>query len=134
VGIEKKAELKLIKAIRSIGFVAWHMDCSVDGFPDILALGNCASFVAEVKQGKVNMKLSSAFEPSQPVWSMLSEQAGYDNIFQVIFDGSLFYLYSIPNLWKEVITDKRFCDFDHIIVSTDALVIAKKMREKSYGK
>ena len=132
MGIEKTAEIRLITAIRGLNMVAWHMDCSVDGFPDILALGNKVSFVVEVKQGPASMKLGSAFETSQPVWAYHAAKVEYDNVFQVLYHDGEFTLYKIDNLWKRVEKDERFCDIEPLLISTKAALIAKEIKRRSH--
>ena len=132
MGVEKSAEIRLIAAIRGLNMVAWHMDCSVDGFPDILALGNKVSFVVEVKQGPVSTKLSSAFETSQPVWAYHASKVEYENVFQVLYHEGMFCLYKIDNLWKRVENGERFCDIEPLLVSVKAAVIAKEIKRRAH--
>ena len=103
--IEKSGESKLLEVIRAHGFKAWHMDCTVDGMPDILALGKWDSFTIEVKYGPLSKPLVEAFEPSQPIWHYGVNKAGYENTFQVLYDDHKnFHLYRLANLYNDVIS------------------------------
>jgi len=136
MGLEKIAEKKLIASIHNQGMSAWHMDCSVDGFCDILAVGEKnLSFFCEVKHGPLTKKLFHAFEDSQPIFMMLVEKTGYRNIFQCLYDGKFYHLYQIPNLWKVCAYDeKSFMDFPVIISSHHTEVVVKKMIEVACGR
>ena len=133
MGKEKTVERKLIDSCHSIGMMAWHMDCSVDGFPDILAFGKDVSFVAEVKQGPVSTKLFQAFEESQPVWMMKVNSVGYKHVFQILYDCGTYFLYQIDDLWARVLNGDRFQDCEPLITSTKASIIAREMKRIAHG-
>jgi hypothetical protein len=104
MGLEKSGESQLLSVIRSYGFKAWHMDCTVDGFPDILAMGNGRAFTVEVKYGEMSKPLVKAFEPTQPVWHHGVNSAGFHNTFQVLYDGhKKFHLFCERRLYEHIL-------------------------------
>lgn len=114
MGIEKEAERVLIAEINKSGYYAAHVDCTIDGFPDIVMFGRFGSRLIEMKYGPVSTSLGKAFEPTQPVHQKRLENAGYYEFYTCLWDGRMYRLYDFKGLLKMLISAKeaiRFKDF-----------------------
>lgn len=117
---EKPGEKKIIHVLDCIGFEAKHIDCNIDGFPDIIALGRDVAILIEMKGGPLDTLLIDAFEPTQPVWQMRVLRRGFRHTFQVLYDGDEYHVFQDKMLHKKILTPGvRFSDL-HIIASGDA--------------
>lgn len=113
MGKEKEAETKLIKALRSKAAYAVHMDCTVDGFPDIFMVSNGTVSLIEMKEGNPSRKLRKAFEKTQPVFYLNSKMP---RTFVCLFDGAEYYLYYANSVYDAMCAseDADFLDLDFI--------------------
>lgn len=78
---EKDCEKSLLAALRLQGFYAAHIDCGVDGFPDIFAARNDHALLLEVKLAPSGERAWDMFEPSQPVFAHSLAKAGFTQVY-----------------------------------------------------
>ena len=103
-GKEKPAEKKLLKALRDEGFWAEHIDCGVDGFPDILAAKDDIAIFIEVKDGDRGKKLKSILEPTQPIQFRALQAAG-NTVALACCHGKEWVVYSTELVLEGILRD-----------------------------
>jgi hypothetical protein len=132
MGREKEAETRLIKALRDKGAYAVHMDCTIDGFPDIFVSHNGNISLVEMKEGPMKRKLSKAFEKSQPVFYMLCD---YQDTYVCLFDGERFHLFYASSVVEAMGMDSeaQFNDLElsHVCIGS-SVDIARSICDRSF--
>jgi len=112
--IEKDGESLIIGALRKQGLWAMHVDCNIDGFPDIMAVGQQVVLV-EMKYARGNPRLQELMQPTQPVFMRSVEQAGYDDCLLCVYDGETFDLYDTHGIITAQLADARVQDLKGIV-------------------
>ena len=97
--LEKPGELDLIKALREESVHAIHMDCTTDGFPDVVVFGRKIILI-EMKAHRETEKIFSAMEPSQSVFIDAISRSGYKDTILCIYSGGLYTMYSTKGILR----------------------------------
>jgi hypothetical protein len=94
IQLEKDAEHEILIALHKVGLMAFHVDATIDGFPDIMVIGGRISLV-EVKYDRTRgrVKLSELMEASQPVFMENARDSGFNSMFLCVFDGEAYSVY-----------------------------------------
>jgi len=106
--VEKDGERALISALEKLGFYVKHIDCNIDGFPDLIVIGESVALV-EMKyiEAGSNPKVREFMEPSQPVFLNSLSRAGFCESFLCIYDGKMFSVYSTEGLLSKCLDEGR---------------------------
>lgn len=105
---EKDYEKKIIEAMRDAGFYAYHMDCSIPGFPDIFSVSPCGDvLMIEVKLSGRGKKIDRVFEPSQPIFYYEMEKRNAYHLTVILACGEDgIFLYTTKGMLKRLMDDK----------------------------
>jgi len=106
---EKKYERKLIDAINRTSLWCFHVDCTTDGFPDIIVFGKRAVLL-EVKDCSIQDAIVTRMEPTQLVFMFKLKRAEYLDCYVVIHDKMMesYFLYKIEDPIKSYTSKDEF--------------------------
>ena len=128
---ESAGEKRLIKALNNGGFWAQHIDCSIPGFSDILAIRGNNVFLLEIKDmERRSDKLTSILEMTQAqFYHGLVERANFTQAMLVFASARRDYyeMYSLKNI-LEIILNKPGAKIDSLkmegLGNTDSVLYA----------
>jgi len=106
---ERHGELELIRALARIGLYAAHIDCTIDGFPDLIVFGKRILLI-EMKACKASEKISRAMESSQSVFINTIGASGFRDTILCVYDAGLYTMYSTSFILRESMEDMKIED------------------------
>lgn len=97
--LERKAEDALAKSMRSIGLSAWHMNTTIDGFPDMLVSGSRIALI-EMKYDRWGGRglIKNIMEPTQPVFIQGIRDSGFMDIYVCAYNGRAYTVYDTSHI------------------------------------
>jgi len=84
---ERQAEIALITSLRYRNLLAWHMNTTIDGFPDVIVVGKRIALVeVKCRKRKASVTLDKIMEPSQPVFMARLGDVEFPYSYLLVFD------------------------------------------------
>lgn len=131
--VEAEVERPLLDAINGLGLYAAHMTTTIDGFPDIIVLGNGnRALLIEMKRGPATQTLAGCFQATQWVWQSKVHRHGFTEVYQCRAYEDVFELYKEDDLYHAVMDMKKFSHMKSIKKGT-VLEVAQRIRGIMYG-
>lgn len=107
--LEKCGERMIQNELEKLGMYVRHIDCNIDGFPDLVVIGPEVVLV-EMKYMEGDRKISSVFESSQPVFYHDVQETGFFRILLCLYDGDLFYVGVLRDVLRKSMAGRRMSD------------------------
>ena len=128
--LEKDAEREILNSLHKAGLVAFHMDTTIDGFPDILVMGGYVALI-EMKYDRSGgrIKLSELMESSQPVFMHDCIMAGFYAIHLCVFDGESYTIYDTANILNASMAGHTLGSLTRIISHASPAAVADYIME-----
>jgi len=106
---ERHGELGLIRALAKTGLHAAHIDCTIDGFPDLIVFGKRILLI-EMKACKASEKISMVMESSQSVFINMIGASGFRDTILCVYDAGLYTMYSTSFILRESMENMKIED------------------------
>jgi len=134
VTIEKEAEHEILEALKAERLSAFHVDSTIDGFPDIIVLGPRVCLV-EMKfcRSHESRKLSSIMESSQPVFMETARKSGFNNMYLCVATGEDYTLYDTGRILYNSMAGMSLDSLPAILSKATPKQVALFMKEECRG-
>ena len=128
---EKEAEKEILESLRDAGLMAFHMDTTINGFPDILAMGSGVALV-EMKchDYSGDKSLNDIMEPSQPVFMDNAARHGFSRTYLCVFDGKSYSLYGTFHILASTMAGRSLGDLVALLVGAGPEDVARFIMEE----
>lgn len=131
--LEREAEDVLASEMKAIGLSVFHMNTTVDGFPDLFVAGDKAILI-EMKYDRLVGKepLSQLLESSQPVFMHNLAKSRFFGIYLCAYNGRIYSVYSTIGILPSSMSGKLLCDLP-VLYSGSACEVAGYFADECYG-
>lgn len=134
---EAEAEKRLEKAFEKIGLRSWHMNTTIDGFPDRIVVGLEAAFIEMKYSSEKNPRIDAIVETSQPVFWDTLEHQGFKRMYLCVATGPHPYeqyaLYGTHGAIGKVLRGERLDSLPVFFRSGNADMVANYFRAVCCG-